>query len=93
MEAYENILVVIDENNFVTKAIYKAVNLIKRTHGQMSILLMEHHSRISRFSNLFSRNKQAKISNQRMKVLLDSIIKRLIRKGVKICLLSFLNTV
>jgi len=53
METYQNILVVIDEQNFVTKAISRAVNLIKRTHGRMNILLLENNSEINRFSHLF----------------------------------------
>ena len=33
MEAYENILVVIEEQNFVTKAIDRAINLAQRPRG------------------------------------------------------------
>lgn len=84
METYQNILVVIDENDFGTKAISRAVSLIERTHGRMSILLMEHHSKLSRFSNLFNGNKRIKITNQGKKVRLRSIINKLTKKRVKV---------
>lgn len=51
METYENILVVIEEQNFVTKAIYRAINLAQRSHGKINILLLKNNSTLSRFTN------------------------------------------
>jgi len=86
MEAYKNILVVIDEKNFVTKAIYRAVKLIKQTGGRMSILLLDDNSAIHRFSNLMNGNYKytAEVSFKNKSVQLRSIIKKLAKRGVDI---------
>ncbi|MCW8833204.1 MAG: universal stress protein [Colwellia sp.] len=86
MQAYEHILVVIDEQNFVTKAISKAVNLIDRTHGQISLSLLESPSVINRifpFLNTEHMHKtEALIEEKTAKLQL--LIKELSAKGVAI---------
>ena len=85
MEAYKNVLVVIDEQNFVTKAISRAINLVKQTHGQMSILLLQNTSEINHFSNLFTNKKQPTSNSFKNKsVRLRCIIKELSKKGVNV---------
>ena len=86
METYKNILVVIDGKNFVTKAISRAVNLIKQTHGRISILLLEDNSAIHRFTNLINGNNKytAEVSFKNKSVQLRSIIKKLAKKGIDI---------
>jgi len=62
MEAYENILVVIEEENFVTKAIDRAINLAQRSHGKVNVLLVNNNSAISRFNQYIAHHSKRKLS-------------------------------
>jgi len=86
METYENILVVIEDQNFVTKAVYKAVNLVQRSHGKVSILLFNNTSVISRFSNYIAHNGKDKSSTtlHRKGAILQKLINTLKKSGVNI---------
>lgn len=86
MESYENILVVIEEQNFVTKAVYKAVNLVQRSNGKVKVLLFNNISTIGQFSNYITRNGKGELNatlNGKISVL-QKLINKLKRDGVNI---------
>ena len=64
METYENILVVIEEQNFVSKAIYRAINLVKRSKGKLNILLLKNNSTLNRFSHYLTLKGKSNINGK-----------------------------
>jgi len=86
METYENILVIIEEQNFVTKAIDKAVKLVQRSHGKVNILLFKNNSTINHFSNYVARNAKDKLkaSLSEKNATLQKLITKLVNNGVNI---------
>ena len=86
METYENILVVIEEQNFVTKAIDRAIKLAQRSHGKINILLLKNNATINHFVNLITLKRSNKLNstlNGKSAVLLK-LIEKLKVNGVNI---------
>ena len=86
MESYKNILVVVEEQNFVTKAIARATTLAGYTNGKVIILLLKNNNFVSRLSTL-SKNKQKPKTTPPVRSkdeLLQHMIIKLAQKGINV---------